>query len=151
MSLFFYTMDALKNILNNFLKLENGTVLFYTMDNNPFLQDLVAELNTKGQLHAGLLADGGQLPDYSKASVEMFGKTPGPIKLFQTGEFWKSWNIELTLNGFFIDANPEKPDGTNLFRKYSEYGEILGLTDKNTEIFINQLIPNVIHEILQSL
>jgi hypothetical protein len=141
-------MEALKNILNNFLKLENGTVLFFTMDKNPFLQDLVAELNTKGQLYAGLLADGGQLPDYSKASVKFFGKNPGPIRLFDSGDFWKSWNIELTLNGFFIDADGEKPDGTNLFRKYSEYGEILGLTDKNTQIFIEQLIPQVIHEII---
>jgi len=144
-------MDALKNILNNFLKLENGTVLFYTMDKNPFLQDLVAELNTKGQLYAGLLADGGQLPDYSRASVEMFGKRPGPIKLFNTGEFWKSWNIELTLNGFFIDADAEKPDGTNLFIKYAEYGDVLGLTDKNTDIFIQQLIPQIINEIIESI
>lgn len=142
-------MEALEKLLNNWLMLDAGEILFITMDDNPFLNDLVVELNTKGQLSAGLLADGGQLPDYSKASVEMFGKTPGPIQLFNTGEFWKSWTVELTLSGFIIDANAEKPDGTNLFRKYSEYGEILGLTEKNIEIFIQNLIPLLINEILQ--
>ena len=140
-------MDALKNILKNFSKIDEGNILFFTMEKNIFLQDLVAELNTKGQLYKGLLSDGGQLPDYSKASVEMFGKRPGPIKLFNSGEFWKSWNIQLTLDGFYIDADPEKEDGTNLFTKYSEYGEVLGLTDKNMNVFINELIPMVINEI----
>ena len=50
-------------------------------------------------------------------------------------QFWDSWKVQVKKALIIIDANPFKED-TNLF---DEYGiDVLGLTDNNLQILINE-------------
>lgn len=126
-------MEALTNLLRQFMMLDTNIVLFKTISDNPFLRDVVTDLNTNKQLRFGLTADGGVLPDYSDTSVNLYGKEPGPIQLKDTGAFYKSFEVILTDDGFWITADDEKTENgvtTRLFQKYGVYGEIAGLTNE---------------------
>lgn len=122
------------------------------MSENPFLRDVVTDLNTNHQLKFGLYSDGTFLPDYSDTSVVVYGKEPGPIKLKDTGAFYKSFEVILTDDGFWITADDKKTEGgvtTELFQVYGN--EVAGLTDENLEEFEKQLIPKIINEITKQL
>src|SRR5882672_2601624 len=41
------------------------------------------------QLRQGLKGDGSYLPNYSPVSVAKFGKPFGPIRLFETGDYYQ--------------------------------------------------------------
>jgi hypothetical protein len=95
----------------------------------------IAEYNRE-QLKEGERADGTGLPDYSRASVELYGKEPGAIKLFDTGAFYASIEAVIVDDVIAIVSNPVKRDEitgriTNLKEKYRH--EIIGLTDENLE------------------
>jgi hypothetical protein len=95
----------------------------------------IAEYNRE-QLKEGERADGTGLPEYSRASVELYGKEAGPIKLFDTGAFYASIEAVIVDDVIAIVSNPVKRDEitgriTNLKEKYRH--EIIGLTDENLE------------------
>ena len=93
----------------------------------------IAEYNRQ-QLQEGERADGTGLPDYSSTSVNIYGKEPGPIKLFDTGAFYASIEAVIVDDVIAIVSNPVKRDEitgriTNLKEKYGH--EIIGLTEEN--------------------
>jgi hypothetical protein len=53
-------------------------------------EEHAADLNTQ-QLWQGERADGSSMPDYSWVSVNYFNKPEGPIRLFDTGDFYKGF------------------------------------------------------------
>ena len=53
-------------------------------------EEVATNLNTD-QLFAGKDSEGNDLPDYSKRSVEVFGKKAGPWRLFETGDFYRGF------------------------------------------------------------
>lgn len=57
-------------------------------------ETIATNLNTD-QLFQGEDAKGKKLPNYSDRSVQVFGKPSGPMRLFETGSFYR---------GFFIRA-----------------------------------------------
>lgn len=96
----------------------------------------IIENKVREQLSRGEYADGNNLPDYSEASVEVFGKKEGAMTLNDTGEYYKSIYSETDKESIIIQSQPIK--GTkqeNIEIKYgSDYGEtILGLQDENKE------------------
>lgn len=109
--------------------------------------DLMAQLNRE-QLKIGMTSDDIMLPDYSKTSVLIFGKTPGPIKLYDKGNFYKSIKVDSDSDMFkefyeFICNDPN-----NLQKRYKDFGDILGLTSKNKEnISEKKITPFIIKEI----
>ncbi len=94
------------------------------------------EQYNKDQLQQGERSDGSSLPDYSETSVNVYGKPPGPIKLFETGDFYDSITTIALDNVIRFVSQPFKQDPltgniTNLEEKYRP--EIIGLTDENLE------------------
>ena len=144
-------MELLKKIANNFIALDTKEILFRTVSNNPQLEKLAIKLNQDKQLKFGLTADGDFLGDYSKTSVEVYGKEPGPIQLYDGGDFYKSFQVILLDDGFLIDADGMKTDDsgqtTNLFTKYGQ--DITGLNDENLTIFIAALRPKIADAIIR--
>ena len=71
--------------------------------------------------------------------------------LFDSGEFYGSFELRVGKNYFEIDADPIKTDDngetTNLFYKYSE--AILGLTEQSKDKLAQELIRRYITEIRQ--
>lgn len=146
-------MEALKKMLNNFLLLEQSDIFFRTMNNNPQLQKLAVKLNQE-QLRQGTTANDRKLPNYSETSVKVFGKEPGPIQLYDTGDFYKSFEVILKDDGFIIDGDGLKTDDsqgisitTDLFVVYGE--DITGLNDENLSKFVERLLPKVQETILK--
>ena len=136
-------MEALFQIANNIKNLSQGKILFSTMSENPQLKSLVTYLNTEKQLNFGMLSDETILPNYSEVSQSEFGKENRPIMLKDTGEFWRSFEVILTEDGFEIDGDSVKYDfePVDLVTIYGV--DIFGLNDKNMIIFINALIPKI--------
>jgi len=150
-------MEALFNIVRNVKTLTNVSVLFTTMSKNPQLKKLVTTLNTEKQLNFGLLSDGTIMPNYSERSQNEFGKANRPIMLKDTGEFWNSFDVTLTEDGFEIDGDSikfdfESIDLVDMVDFWGLKGEnIYGLTDKNMSIFINALIPKIQNVVIQKI
>lgn len=120
------------------LKGQEGKI-FKLVLNNRFIKDLITHLNTDEQLGVEKVDSlGAHLGVYSHAT-EVFSqgrKKQGQfIDLNDTGAFWDSWVVDVKENGIIISANPFKED-TNLFEQYGI--NVLGLTDKNLQIFINE-------------
>jgi hypothetical protein len=79
-------------------------------------------------------------------------KAGTPYTLFDTGEFFKSFEVMYEDDGILIDADPIKKNSsggidTNLFEEYGE--KILGLNDVNLRIFIEALKPKIRETIIK--
>lgn len=53
-------------------------------------QEYISDLNAE-QINKGIRSDGSMMPDYSPISVRFFGKPEGPIKLYDTGDFYRGF------------------------------------------------------------
>ena len=102
-----------------------------------------ADLNRQ-QLFQGERADGTEMPPYSFVSVNYFNKPNGPIRLFDTGDFYKGF-IFASKTGtakfpLFLTSTDSK---TNELQ--SRYGkEIFGLTEINMAGFAKVfVIPTI--------
>jgi len=88
----------------------------------------IADYNTD-QLMTGHRSDGTKLPDYRPSSVKDFGKEDGPIKLYDTGDFHKSFRLDFNEDGYTIKAD-------DLYDLEKRYGEnIYGLDDLSQETY----------------
>jgi len=93
-----------------------------------------AELNTQ-QLFQGERADGSEMPPYSWVSVNFYNKPEGPIRLYDTGDFYRGF-IFASKTGeatfpLFLTSTDSK---TNELQ--ARYGaEIFGLNNQNLSGF----------------
>ena len=131
---------ALFELANKFsdLKGQEGKIFKKVLDNR-FIKDLITHLNTIEQLQKDRIDSlGAHLGVYSAVTevITKGRKKAGEfINLDDTGAFYDSWKVQVKEDRIIIDANPFKED-TNLF---DEYGlDVLGLTDDNLQIFINE-------------
>lgn len=120
------------------LKGQEGKIFKLVLDNR-FIKDLVTHLNTIEQLQKDRVDSlGAHLGVYSAVTeiITKGRKKAGEfINLDDTGAFYDSWKVQVKEDSIIIDANPFKED-TNLF---DEYGlDVLGLTNENLQIFINE-------------
>tara|TARA_R100001443_G_C3305627_1_gene166425 strand:- start:14 stop:505 length:492 start_codon:yes stop_codon:yes gene_type:complete len=156
-------MEALKKLSRNFINLNVDNLMFKTMSDNPLLKKLVRRLNTVKQLRTEHV-DSDNKPLYSKrhqsgvysATTEYLSggrkKAGTPYTLFDTGEFFNSFEVMYEGDGILIDADPIKKNSsgaidTNLFEEYGE--KILGLNDVNLRIFIDALMPKIRETIIK--
>ena len=88
----------------------------------------IAELNRE-KLKSGKRADNSNMPNYSDASVNLFGKPQGAIMLFDTGNFHASITVQVKGDEILTTAK----DLYNLSDKYTD--DIYGLADVQQEIY----------------
>lgn len=101
----------------------------------------IAQLNRE-QLKSGKRADNSTMPNYSDASINLFGKPAGPIMLFDTGSFHSSITVQVKGDEILTTAK----DLYNLSDKYTD--EIYGLADVQQEIYNeNVFYPELATEI----
>ncbi len=71
----------------------------------PVIEDLLAN-----QLQRGERGDGTILPNYSPVSVHVYGKPAGPIRLYDTGAFYRGMQLHVTTKDFeIIDSDHKTP------------------------------------------
>lgn len=88
------------------------------------------------QLSQGLRGDGVELPDYSRVSVSVYGKPPGPMKLYETGEFYQGVEARADSDGVEIIGTDDKTGMLEL-----RYGsEIIKLSEENKERILHEVI-----------
>lgn len=97
-------------------------------------EEVMTNMNTD-QLFHGIRSDGSEMPPYSKTSVEVYGKPPGPIRLFDTGDFYRGFIIHADKFPVLFDSTDSKTtmlvEGNEFKRGYGE--KIFGLTSENKE------------------
>jgi hypothetical protein len=89
------------------------------------------------QLSQGLRSDGSFLPDYSFRSVFQYGKPPGPIRLYDTGDFYRAMLMDVRQDIFILES--ADPKSTMLQNRYGE--DILGLRTEALSNYIVTLNP----------
>ncbi|MEX0598821.1 MAG: hypothetical protein WD512_20220 [Candidatus Paceibacterota bacterium] len=110
--------------LKSLEKQANPIMMEIIKEYSPEIEDLNAE-----QLSRGERADGEILPDYSPTSVTVYGKPPGPIKLYDQGDFWKGIRIKLMADGFEMIGTDSKT--AELERDFGK--QITGLQKESIE------------------
>ena len=104
-------------------------------------KSVVEDLNIQ-QLQEGKRSDGQVLPDYSPASVEVYGKPPGAIKLFDEGDFYRGITLDVSENESELSGQESKTAELQF-----EFGEqIIGLSEESAEEFKNEYIRPTIFE-----
>jgi len=103
---------------------------------------LIEDINIS-QLQNGERADGTTLPDYSHVSVSKYGKPPGPIKLFDTGAFYRGITTKIFTDRFEMIGTDSK---TNMLQK--TYGkDITGISDSNLVVIQDTIVnPGMIEK-----
>ena len=109
-------------------------------------KEVIADMNTD-QLWEGKRSDGVTLPDYSPVSVAVYGKPPGPIKLYDTGKFYRG--IEAVAGRDQVDIIGNDSITAELEQRYG--GEIIGLTEENEQDLKDNYIVPAMREIIKKL
>lgn len=91
----------------------------------------------RAQLAQGLMSDDNFLLDYSFRSVFQYGKPPGPIRLYDTGDFYRSMLLDVRQDIFILES--ADPKSTMLQNRYG--GDIFGFGTKAQAEYILTLKP----------
>ena len=156
------TWGRLTDLINNGKALTLQDTLFFVFSLNE-IQQFAIRLNTGsrtdteyGQLFLhGIDSTGKELSaiggGYSDFTVEVKKETGLPfdrITLYQTGDFYKSWDFVQKKDGFVLSANTIK-DGQDLLDDWGK--NIIGLTDESIKKLGIKMLPEVINYIVQQL
>lgn len=95
------------------------------------------------QLAQGLMSDDTFLPDYSFRSVFQYGKPPGPIRLYDTGDFYRGMLIDVRQDIFILESADSK--STMLQNRYG--GNIFGFGTEAQRNYILTLRPVFIEQV----
>ena len=141
----------LYEIANNTKKLSVKKVAFFVFSEKE-VQKIIIDLNRIDQiLYDGINVDGDSLPTYrhtydkvytfeGKSNIKRAGE---PYLLLDTGDFFKSFKVFVTKDGFIIWANDEKEDN-NLTQAYGNGSKIIGLTDESKARLSQEIIPYIV-------
>jgi hypothetical protein len=137
-------------LLDSIAQLDESKMWFFAVDED--VKDEIIRLNTEEQLEEqGIDSLGRDLGDYSPLTI-MFKKMKGQrydhITLKDTGEFYNSWVVRVTVNDITIDANDQKED-TALFEVYGV--DVIGLTEENLVYIKEMILENYIKYLLNEL
>jgi hypothetical protein len=106
----------------------------------------ISELN-RDQLRMGKRADDTFLPPYSSNSVTKFGKPKGPIRLFDTGDFYKGVAPDFNKSEFEVKGRDNKTDMLQ-----DRYGDsIIGLSKDSLNELAQDSIGQIQYELRKQL
>lgn len=110
------------------------------------INDSAAQIEDKiiFQLRQGLKGDGSYLPNYSPVSVAKFGKPFGPIKLYETGDYYQGLKAKAFGSVLGIDDTDWKDAKLTTI-----YGpEIKALTDQSVQELQEEVwLPGILYEV----
>lgn len=99
-------------------------------------EEAATNLNTD-QMWKGEDALGNKLPDYSERSVQVFGKPSGPMRLFETGDFYRSMFINADKFPVVFSSSDSKEGkiADMLASKGTDIQDVYGLNKTNLKSF----------------
>jgi hypothetical protein len=149
-------MEAILNSIQSLSeKLKNTNKVLEIIFSDPSFQVWLLDLIRWHQLYEqGVTEDNVKIGTYSpftKEIKEAQGVLSTHITLRDTGAFYESMKIFVNPDNIVIDAEGDKVDftgqTTNLFEKYNDSGNLLGLTDESWNQMIDKLTPLIISQI----
>lgn len=105
-----------------------------------------AEGLNRVQLKHGVRGDGTVLPDYSFSSVHTYGKPPGPIRLYDKGDFYAGINYAASYDRVYAFSSDDKAEMLE-----ARYGEaILSLLPESKQKLWQQKVKPTLVMIISS-
>lgn len=154
-------MEALTTLLKRVTKLDSGKLINKATDKT--VQKFIIQLNTEGQptsqlfsLHVDSVGKAifssvrnrGTYSSRTERISQGKKKTNDPYTLKDSGDFYASFKVTKEKTAIIINADPTK-ETTDLFQEYGD--DIVGLTDENLQLLINELLPKIRATILQQI
>lgn len=140
------TFGRLTDLVNRGLKL-NDSGLFFHVFSQDYIQQYIILQNTRGQLFEGIDAEGTLLEsiggDYTAYTIEIKDRKNQPsdrVTLKDTGEFYKSFSVDVGDDEFTINANYMK-GGEDLRNRWGV--ALAGLTDESKTMLAKYILPEV--------
>ena len=134
-------------VLNNIANLDYNKIMREVWSDEN-VQEFIIKLNTEDQLFdKGVDSDNKDLGDYAPFTVEkkkLQGLPYDRITLFDSGDFYGSFDVIPNNEGFKITADPVK-ESSNLFQDFGE--QIVGLTAESKQKLRDRILEVVINEI----
>ena len=134
---------TVNTLLNAAINLNEGDAWLFAVDNGVKTQ--IIKLNTIDQLFdKGIDSLNKTLGKYSNVTIgikKSKGQKTSNITLKDTGDFYKTFRVDVTKTEIKIFANPLK-DQDNLFDKYG--ANIVGLTEENRLLISEMILQNII-------
>lgn len=140
-------MTRLEEALLRFVEIDYTEMLFSITEEEE-TQEFIINTIQDQLYNTGADGKGKSLGDYSFSTIRLKKKKGDPfdrVTLFDTGEFYDSFFIKPTKEGFIINADGLKEGGTNLLVKY---GEDILLPNKDSIILIQNFYAKKIKEFL---
>lgn len=158
------SFGALSDLIENGRALTINRALFFVFSDDQ-IQDFILELNTgggiflrgiEGQLFSKgvdsqnkkLIDIGGDYSTSTKIEKRFKGLPTDHITLFDEGDFYRTFKIDVAKDSVTIEANTIK-EGQDLQNRWGD--ELVGLTDESREALINEIIPEIIEFIKREL
>jgi hypothetical protein len=108
-------------------------------------KNVIKKMQTDEQMFSGINASGNAItPDYAKSTINYKKRKGQPfdrVTLKDSGDFYDSIEIEARTDDFVISTQI-----TYSIYLVSKYAEILGITDKNLQTFINNYTLPIIKQ-----
>lgn len=151
-------MESAYNLLGNVISGLNSEQIWRETFTDQDIQNfIIKELIQDDQLMKRGVDDRDKIIGYYSRATEIITggrkKEGTPYNLFDTGEFYRSMEIEVASDYFMVDADPVKVDEkgkkTNLFIRYGE--GIIGLTEQNTDKLVEKIREKYLEKIEQLL
>lgn len=143
-------LDRIKNLARNAIKLDSGKI-FKEVMGDPAVKEFVATLQQNQMYDFGVDAKGVTLGDYSEVSVTKFGKTPGHIKMYDTGAFFKGIKVRTTSEEIIISADTIKQAWDGAVNLLDRWPDLLGLNDESLSKLHTYIKPLFIQRVRASL
>lgn len=137
---------ALLDMANNMKRL-NANLITNIAISDPYIQAQIIDLNQSQLYDKGIESDGSPTGDYSRKSVEVYGKRPGHITLKDTGATYDSMKVDTDAEGFYVSGDMDL-HGVDL---NIIYPNALGLTEDSKRELLPEIKELMIEQILKSI
>ena len=141
-------LGRLTDLIEKGIELTKINPFYFVFKDDYDLQDYIIYLNTEEQLYKGKDATGKELEDigggYSAFTIsykKAFGQPYDRVTLKDTGNFYKSFEVEIEKDKLIIDAYYIVEDGTDLRSRWGD--NLAGLTSESRAKLIEKLLPKL--------
>jgi hypothetical protein len=143
---------SLGDLMERTMHISHREVWFYVFQDSAFKQKVLDWIRIDQLFEQGTDETGNVIGYYSIITEMVYNpdKVAGThYTLKDTGDFYKSFYIEVLADAILINADPIKEDGTNLFERYGE--GIIGLDDESKKKLITEIKERYYTEALRLL
>jgi len=143
---------VLGDLMERTMHISHREVWFFVFQDSAFKQKVLDWIRLDQLFEQGTDEMGNVIGTYSIITEMVYNpeKVAGThYTLKDTGDFYKSFYIEVLADSFVINADPIKEDGTNLFERYGE--GIIGLDEESKGKLIMEIKERYYTEALRLL